>query len=377
VVFRFDYGGLENGLVNLLNGLPPERFRHAVVALDGIGEEFRRRIVRPDVPVLCIGKRPGKDLPSYARMWRALRELRPALVHTRNLGTLDMQLAAAAAGVRRRVHGEHGWSPADPQGLDPRSLRLRRALRSLPQTYVAMSRDIAHWLEQAVGVPAPRIRQLYSGVDARRFHPEGPVPADLPWEASPGSPGRPRVIGTVGRLDPIKNHSGLLRAFAAILERHPVRRQALRLIIAGDGPLRGKLEAEARALGLAGEVWFAGARADVPALMRAMDVFVLPSVNEGISNTILEAMASGRPVVAARVGGNPELVVDGTTGTLYAADDPQGLARALEGYVQLEDLGRRHGEAARERVVADFSLEAMMARYAALYDEALGRPQAA
>ena len=101
VVFRFDYGGLENGLVNLVNRLPAARFRHAIVALDGIGEEFRRRLQRPDVPVLSIGKRPGKDLPSYYRMWRTLRRLQPDVVHTRNLGTLDVQLVAAAAGQGR------------------------------------------------------------------------------------------------------------------------------------------------------------------------------------------------------------------------------------------------------------------------------------
>jgi sugar transferase (PEP-CTERM/EpsH1 system associated) len=377
IVFRFDYGGLENGLVNLVNRLPVDRFRHAIVALDGIGEDFRRRLHRPDVPVLSIGKRPGKDLPSYYRMWRTLRRLQPDIVHTRNLGTLDMQLAAAAAAVRRRVHGEHGWSPSDPQGLDPRNLRLRRLLRSLPQGYVAMSRDIARWLEQSIGVPAARIHQLYSGVDAGRFRPEGPVPADLPWPRGPGADAAPVIVGSVGRFDPIKNHAGLLRAFRAILERHPEWRGRLRLIIAGDGPLRGDLAALARELGLEDSVWLPGARSDVPELMRAMDVFVLPSINEGISNTILEAMATGRPVVAGRAGGNPELVVDGLTGALYDPGDPNGLATAVEQYVQQADLRRSHGEAARRRVVEQFSLDAMVTRYGEFYDDVLGRRSAA
>jgi sugar transferase (PEP-CTERM/EpsH1 system associated) len=377
VVFRFDYGGLENGLINLVNRLPAARFRHAIVALDGIGEEFRRRLQRADVTVMSIDKRPGKDLPSYYRMWRTLRSLRPDVVHTRNLGTLDMQLAAMAAGVRRRVHGEHGWSPSDPQGLDPRNLRLRRLLRALPQGYVAMSRDIARWLEQSVGVPAARIRQLYSGVDTVRFAPDGPLPADLPWPSANGGVARPVIVGTVGRLDPIKNHRGLLQAFGAILERHPDWRGRVRLIIAGDGPLRGELAPLAGELGLGDSVWFPGARPDVPALMRAMDVFVLPSINEGISNTILEAMATARPVVASRTGGNPELVVDGLTGALYDPDEESALAASLENYVQQSDLRRSHGEAARRRVVEQFSLEAMVARYGEFYDDVLGRRRAA
>jgi sugar transferase (PEP-CTERM/EpsH1 system associated) len=377
VVFRFDYGGLENGLVNLVNRLPAARFRHAIVALDGIGAEFRRRLQRPDVPVLSIDKRPGKDLPSYHRMWRTLRRLHPDVVHTRNLGTLDMQLAAVAAGVRHRVHGEHGWSPADPQGLDPGNLRLRRLLRTLPQRYVAMSRDIARWLEQSVGVPAGRVRQLYSGVDTERFRPDGPVPADLPWQAMDEGAARPVVVGTVGRLDPIKNHRGLLLAFRAILDRHPEWRGRLRLIIAGDGPLRGELAPLATDLGLGDSAWFPGARSDVPELMRAMDVFVLPSINEGISNTILEAMATGRPVVAGRTGGNPELVVDGRTGALYDPGEESGLTTVLEKYVQHSGLRRSHGEAARRRVVEQFSLEAMVARYGEFYDDVLGRRAAA
>jgi sugar transferase (PEP-CTERM/EpsH1 system associated) len=310
-------------------------------------------------------------------MWRTLRSLRPDVVHTRNLGTLDMQLAAVAAGVRRRVHGEHGWSPSDPQGLDPRNLRLRRLLRALPQGYVAMSRDIARWLEQGVGVPAARIRQLYSGVDTGRFHPDGPVPSDLPWPSPSGGVARPVIVGTVGRLDPIKNQRGLLRAFRAILERHPDWRGRVRLIIAGDGPLRGELVALARELGLEGSVWFPGARSDVPELIRAMDVFVLPSINEGISNTILEAMATARPVVAGRTGGNPELVVDGLTGALYDPNEESALADSLENYVQQSDLRRSHGEAARWRVVEQFSLEAMVARYGEFYDDVLGRRRAA
>jgi glycosyltransferase involved in cell wall biosynthesis len=185
------------------------------------------------------------------------------------------------------------------------------------------------------------------------------------------------VLGTVGRLDPIKNQDGLLRAFRAILDRRPEWRPWLRLIIAGDGPMRGELATLARELDLEGSVWFPGARGDVPELMRAMDVFVLPSINEGISNTILEAMATGLPVVAGRIGGNPELVVEGVTGALCDPNDAGGLQAALENYVAQPGLRESHGRAARERVTAQFSLGAMVERYAALYDELLGRRPAA
>jgi sugar transferase (PEP-CTERM/EpsH1 system associated) len=361
VIHRLDFGGLENGLVNLVNQLPAERYRHAIVCLSGFNPAFRQRIRRTDVVVTSIDKRPGKDLAAYWRTWRTLRRLRPTIVHTRNLGTVDMQWVAAAAGVRHRVHGEHGWEAFDPSGLNPHGLRIRRACRPVIQRYVPMSRDIARWLELTVGVEPGRIRQLYSGVDTTRFSP-------LPAAEGTNRPGEGAItIGTVGRLDPVKNQAALLAAFAALRSRFP----GLRLTLIGDGPLRAALEAQADALGLAGAVTFTGARNDTPDLMRCLDVFVLPSLNEGISNTVLEAMATGLPVVAARVGGNPELVVDGVTGRLYEPADAAALELALLPYLTDPALGRAHGRAGRDRVVQNFSLDAMVRRYLDLYDELL------
>ena len=359
VIYRLDYGGLENGVVNLLNRIPAVRYRQAIVCLAGIGQEFRRRIRRDDVEVVSLGKRPGKDPAAYGRMWRVLRRLRPTIVHTRNLGTVDMQWVAVAAGVPRRVHGEHGWEASDPRGLDPHSLRIRRACRPAVHRYVPMSRDLAHWLQAAVHVRPSRIRQAYNGVDTERFRPATPVE----------SAGGVVRIGTVGRLDPVKNHAALLRAVRTILDQRPDLDAALRLTIVGDGPQRGALESLAGELGLLRHVEFTGTRDDTASILRNLDVFVLPSVNEGISNTILEAMASGLPVLAARVGGNPELVVHGETGLLYEPDAADGLAAGLQRYLDEPGLRRAHGSAGRRRAQENFSLDAMVQRYLDIYDE--------
>jgi sugar transferase (PEP-CTERM/EpsH1 system associated) len=368
VINRLDFGGLENGVVNLVNGLPPERFRHAILCLSGY-TDFRRRIRRDDVPVLSLEKQPGKDPAAYLRMWRLLRTLRPQVLHTRNVGTVDMQWVGWAAGVPGRVHGEHGWTADDPQGLDRRRLAIRRACRPVVHRWMAMSQDIARWLERDVRVPASRVRQLYSGVDAQRFSPDGASATDAPWPASAGAV----TVGTIGRLDPVKNQRWLLESCHAILERHPELRGRLRLIIAGDGPVRGELQQSAERLGIGSQVWLPGARSDVPELMRSLDVFVLPSRNEGSANTILEAMAGARPVVAARVGGNAELVAHEATGLLYEPGDRDGLAQALARYAAEPELRVRHGRAARERVLERFSLEGMVRRYADFYDELLAR----
>lgn len=354
VIHRLDFGGLENGLVNLVNHMPAGRYRHAIVCLAGFNPAFRARVERPDVEVVSLDKQAGKDLGAYRRMWRTLRRLRPDVVHTRNLGTVDMQWVAASAGVQHRVHGEHGWEAADPRGRSLRSLRIRRACRPVIHRYVPMSQDLARWLEREVGVDPAKIRQLYSGVDTTRFTP---------------APGERAVVtlGTVGRLDPVKNHAGLLEALAALGGRN----RQLRLVVVGDGPLRSSLEDKASSLGIAGQVRFTGASNETAELMRGFDIFVLPSLNEGISNTILEAMATGLPVVAARVGGNPELVLDAVTGTLYDPLDPGALERALVSYIADPARRRAHGNAGRDRVVQNFSLAAMVDRYLALYDDLL------
>ena len=368
VVYRFDYGGLENGIVNLVNRMPERSYAHAIVALAGYGEEFTSRIDRDRVQVLSIDKLPGKDLPAYGRMWRALRRLRPTIVHTRNLGTLDMQWVAAAAAVRHRVHGEHGWDAGDPRGLNPRSLRLRRACAPLVHRYVAMSRDIEHWLTRDVGIAGSRIRQIYSGVDTLKFYPREVSADGVAVHADHGC----ITVGTVGRMDPIKNQAQLLHACREILDRHPEYRSRLRLVIVGDGPSRGTLQSLAGELRLTDILSMPGARNDVAALMRGMDIFVLPSVNEGISNTILEAMATGLPVIAGCVGGNPELVVDGVTGTLSEQDR---FGATIQRYLASPELRARHGAAGRARAVERFSLDAMVQGYVELYDEVLyGRP---
>lgn len=370
VIYRLDYGGLENGLVNLINGMPREQYRHAILCLAGFSE-FRSRIQRDDVDVLSIDKRPGKDPAAYGRFWRVLRRMRPAVVHTRNLGTADLQWVAMAAGIRHRAHGEHGWDAADPRGRSPRALRIRRLCRPATQRYVAVSKDIARWLHERVGVPERLILQIYNGVDTARFTPLGPLPADLPWSRQAHE--RPLVIGTIGRLDPIKNQMALLEAFARLVSRPGTNPERVRLAIVGGGPEEEPLRERARALGIEQLVWFAGMRTDVPALLRGFDVFVLSSLNEGISNTILEAMASGRPVVASRVGGNAELIEHGLTGLLYDANEPAALDEALRRYVADPELRAAHGMAARESCRQRFSMQSMICGYTGLYDDMLGQ----
>ncbi|MEO0617554.1 MAG: TIGR03088 family PEP-CTERM/XrtA system glycosyltransferase [Pseudomonadota bacterium] len=355
VIHRLGTGGMENGLVNLINGLPTTHYRHAIVCMTE-STAFRERIHDSAVAVYELHKRSGKDLGCYWRFLRLMRRLRPTIVHTRNLGTIDLAPIAALAGVPFRLHGEHGWDNSDPHGLNPRYRRLRRICDRFIHGYVAVSEDIACWLRDHIGVDAARVRQIYNGVDTRKFSPEG-VRAALPWaDAS-------QVIGTVGRLDPIKRFDALVEWLAS---RHSEHGDA-RLVIVGDGSERGSLERLIAEHGLDDRVWLAGNRPDVADIMRSLDVFVLPSRNEGISNTILEAMAIGLPVVATDVGGNCELIDRGLTGDLVSSEDRAALADAIAAYLEDDDRRAQHGAAARDRVLRQFSLDRMMHNYDELY----------
>jgi sugar transferase (PEP-CTERM/EpsH1 system associated) len=369
VVHRFDYGGLENGIVNLVNGLPAGDVRHAIVALTA-ASDFQKRIRRDDVRVFAIGKRPGKDFGAYVRLYRLFRELRPSVVHTRNVGTIDCALIASLARVPVRVHGEHGWDVTDPDGTSPKYLRLRRVFGRFVHGFVAVSEEIRAWLVDRVGVPAARVRRICNGVDTTRFQPQSAARARLP--AAIVAPDT-IVIGSVTRFTDIKDPLNLVRAFIACRSQLATRGVKVALVMAGDGPLLAQARAELDAAGCADVAWLPGARDDVADLMAAFDVFALGSRREGISNTVLEAMACGVPVVASATGGNLEVIADRVTGRLVPPADPDALRDALATYALDATLRRAHGAAARERALERYSLATMMHDYGELYRRAVGR----
>ena len=368
VVHGFAVGGLENGLVNLVNRMPAQRWRHAIVSLTRVSSRFAERVQRPDVRFIELDKRPGHLVRDYPRLYRLFRQLRPALVHTRNLAALEATVPAWAAGVPVRIHGEHGWNREDPDGRSRRYRYVRRLYRPFVSRYVALSCHLEEYLERQVGVRTQRISQIYNGVDTERFR---PAEARQPIAGCPFADPEDFVVGWAGRMDPVKDVPGLLGAFSQALQRSAAAARRLRLVLVGDGPMRAAIEEVVARQGLRERVWLAGERADVAELMRGFDCFVLPSLGEGISNTMLEAMATRLPIVATRVGGNGELVESGMTGLLVPAGDSAALCAALLRYFADRAMARRHAKAARRVAEARFSLNRMVADYCNLYETAL------
>lgn len=374
VLYRFDTGGMERIALSIINRTR-DRYRHAVICLAGYGA-LRDEIADASVPCLSLDKRPGKNPGCYFRLWRTLRLLKPDLVQTYNIGALDATPVIRLAGVRRIVHAEHGRDVTDPKGDNPRYLRLRRWMAPFIGRFVAVSRDLQRWLVERARIRPDKVTCIPNGIDVAAFDVARvrPQPRVLLGEfAPPGSV----LIANVARLDKVKDQAGLLTAFRLLEERAGQRGADFRLIIVGGGPEHEALQRRIEQLGLTLTVRLLGNRSDVAALLAESDVFVLSSIAEGMPLTLLEAMASGLPVVATEVGGVASLVENGTTGTLVPPGDAPALAEALDPYIADEALRRRHGDAGRARATARFSLNAMLSAYTALYDELLGRQASA
>jgi sugar transferase (PEP-CTERM/EpsH1 system associated) len=235
VIHHLVVGGMENGLVNLINRMPPQRFRHAVACVEDYSA-FRQRLQRPDVEVIAMNRSRIGVWALRREFHRLCKRLRPALVHTRGQSGLDALLPARVAGVRRCVHGEHGWDVGDLRGQAWKPVALRRLHSPLIDRYITVSKDLERYLVDRVGVSAARITQIYNGVDTERFVPaQGRRP--VPWPADFAAADA-IVIGTVGRIQAVKDQATLVHAFAALVANADADlRRRLRLAIVGDGPL--------------------------------------------------------------------------------------------------------------------------------------------
>lgn len=370
IIYRLDVGGLENGLVNLINHIPQDRYRHAIICLNGY-TDFSKRIKRSDVKVFDLNKQDGLNFSWYVSLYRLLRQLKPDIVHTRNFSTLEGQIVATLARINVRVHGEHGRDISDLEGKNRKYNLLRKSIRPLIHRFITVSKDLERWLINTIKVESSHINQIYNGVDNLRFSPKSKINSTaIPINFNSGNT---FVIGSVGRMAKVKDYLSLIRAFLLLIKQIPQAKDHLRLLIVGDGESRAECMAMLRQADVENLVWLPGERTDVSELMQLFDVFVLPSLAEGISNTILEAMSSGLPVIATNVGGNVELVIDSQTGRLVPSNNPEAIAVAISEYYDHREMLAKHGQAARQLIEANFSINAMVSRYLDVYDELLSK----
>jgi glycosyltransferase involved in cell wall biosynthesis len=358
LVLSLSPGGTERLVIEIVRALKG-RFASSVCCLDEPGS-WAAELEAIGVPVVALSRAPGFHPGLSARLARVMRQRGVDVLHCHHYTPYVYGLLAAMmVPSAKLVFTEHGRLSDHPPS---RKRRLVNPLLSRwPAKLCAVSADLKRHMV-AEGFPAGRLDVLYNGIDPG----SRPTPAQRDAARRQlGLGGQAFVIGTAGRLDPVKNLPRLLQAHAMLRSRMP----DARTVIVGDGPERAALEAEAAALGITDAVVFAGYRQDVRALMAAFDIYINCSLYEGVSLTVLEAMAAALPVVATRVGGNPEVVIDGETGLLVPGR-AEALADAVASLARDPQRRRVMGDAGRWRVKRHFSIDRMVAEYASAY---LGR----
>ena len=367
VLLSLEPGGLENGVVNVINRLDRDRFVSSVCCLKHAGE-FARRIEDPRVAIHELHWRGGNDPRLALRLARLLRRTRPDIVHTRNAEPFFYGFAGAKlARAKALVHSEHGRKFDDR----PARFAVQRWMSRHTDAIFAVSGQLKTDLVRHIGMPEASVEVLHNGVDLSRFNvaarADAPSPAREALRRDWGVPAGALVVGSVGRLVAVKNYALLLRAVASS------GLDDVHLVLAGEGPERAALTALAASLGIASRLHLLGHSNDVDRVLGAFDVFVLPSFSEGMSNTLLEAMAAGVPPVASDVGGNGEIVRDGVDGRLFPSDDEAALRACLAALCRDEAARARLATAARERVLSTFDIRQMIERYEQLYERVHAR----
>ncbi len=352
LVASFDTGGLQNGVVNLANNMDSDRVRHTVLSLSsriGMAERLRQS----DALTL------GLDGKAHRGAWRIiaekLRNLDVDILHTRNQATwLDGICAARRAGISHRIHGFHGRDLNQVNGLSLARRVLGRVLATATDRFVTLTPSMREEFASEFFISPDRFEIIANGFDLDRF-----TPRTCDENVSDAF-----TVATVGRLVPVKNLALLLRGFAAMKSR----KSTDRLSIVGDGEQRHSLEELARTLGIAEAVEFEGMVEDPSPVYASADVYVQPSYYEGMSNTIVEAMASGVAVIATDVGGNADVVGRDGSGVLVSSDDTLALAAALDAYRADPEWRRKVARVGQQRVSERFGLEKMVEAYLATYE---------
>ncbi len=356
VVLTLNYGGLERLVVDLAGQLNQGDWESSIICLSQPGP-MAETAQKMGVEVVSFYKSNGFDIGLILRLANLIRKKMIDVVHTHNLaplvyGTLAAKLAGAGA-----INTRHGRAP----------LKANRGLWALNDFIVAVSEDAREELLTANKIDSEKVTVIYNGIDFTRYEPGAAVQLKGQYREGLGIPKDDFVIGSIARLAEEKDHPTLLKAVKILLEE----RLPVTCVLVGDGDQRKKLEALAEQFKIRDHVTFLGFREDIPQLLNLFDVFVLATHMEGVSMTLLEAMAASKPIVASKVGGNPEVVKDDVTGFLVAPQEEQHLAKAIKYLLKDPILRQKMGQAGRRRVEEKFNIKRMIREYQKIY-ESLG-----
>ncbi|MFT6733285.1 MAG: glycosyltransferase involved in cell wall biosynthesis [Polaribacter sp.] len=367
VVLSLGTGGLENGIINIINGSNKDEFHTDVICIREQGE-LHSRIQNSSTKVFFDTSLANGLIDSVKHIRQTIINERYDIVHTHGWATMLAGYLALKSMTFNKskpiiINGEHGtlYFESKQQILMQRFLFKRMRLNL--SVSVALVKEVA----RRFNVPTRLFKAVLNGVNVVKFSPNLEKRNIVRDEL--GIKDENILIGSVGRLVEVKNYPSLIRAFSLLLKRQPNTRLAL----AGDGPEKARLSVLIDELDLKDKVFLLGRREDVPSVMNAYDIFVLPSFREGLSNTILEAMSAALPAVVTNVGGSPEIVIENKTGHLFEVSNIIQLADLLESLIIDKGKLQIMSADAREHVVKNYSLETMVKNYQHTYRDLLNK----
>ena len=357
LIHKLGAGGAENGIINIVNHINQTLFESSICSFAGKGNHTER-IDRNYTTLFEFDKKTGNDFRVPLKLFNLYRKWNPDIVHTHTWGTVcEGLIAAKLARVPVIIHGEHGTIQQQK-----RNIYVQRYLWDMADQVLSVSNTHRDRLSKTIGYPKSKIKVIMNGVDTERFQVDG---QNKSVRKKFGIRKDEIIVGTVGRLVPVKNQTLLIHAFGEVSKSC----STCKLVLVGDGLLKEELSLLAFSLGISDKVIFLGQRYDIPNILKVLDIFVLSSISEGMSNTILEAMSSGLPVIATHVGGNPEIVKNNETGILVASDNKEAMTSAIISMIEDPQKRKKMGRCGRKLAKDKFSLRAMVNNYETLYQK--------
>lgn len=357
VNFCLAMGGIETMIVGFTRYLQGSEFNTSAAVFEG-GGCLEKPLRDNGIAVHNLDKKSGIDIGLIFRLRRLIKANNIQVVHTNNFATW-LYTSLATTGMRgvRTVHTEH----STVRGHKKRRYLAERLLVSLTDGVVTVSQKVKDNMVELCGVSPERVEVITNGIDTDLFQPDESTRLEVREALGYGK--EIVAFGTVGRVVPVKDHVSYVKAFAKVVNENP----NARLILVGNGDSMQEVESEVEKLNIQSFVQLLGERHDIPDLLKAMDVYVVSSLSEGMSISMLEAMSTRLPIIATNVGGNPELVTDRDNGLLVPVSDVEAMAKAMSMLASNGTLRREYAISSRERVDKDFSNRSMMERYQSLY----------
>jgi len=363
VIANFGVGGAEVGLARLVNNLHRENCQHSICSLGS--DLTTKNTLRPEIDCFSL-EINGANYGVFIKLAKVLRERSIDIVHVNNLAPwLDAALAARMAGCQC-IETFHGIEETFARFPLLRRMILRTAA-AMSVAITVVDTSVAERLSELTGINGNGVDVIPNAVDINDFGPAKSIIEKEILKERLGFTKNTFLLGCVAGLRPVKNHHGLIEAFASILSDKRLNKKDLQLALIGDGALRSDLERLAASLGVAGQVCFLGNRNDVTTILKALDLFVLNSKTEGMSYAVIEAMASGIPIVATNVGANVDLVSHEYDGLLVEQGNTGELSNRILQLIMDRDLRLEFGSNARKKIIKNYSFDKVMGLYEKLY----------